>query len=79
LNQVVASALVPPRRIHSAIPRHLETICLKCLAKEPSERYASALELADDLARAQHDEPITARRRSKGARGWRAWWPFGEK
>src|SRR5262249_43980689 len=50
----------PPRRINSAIPGELQNICLKALEKDPSQRYQSAREMAEDLARFLAGEPVLA-------------------
>jgi WD40 repeat protein len=61
LHQVVAAEPTPPRRLNPATPRDLEVICLKCLQKSPSQRFGSALELAEDLERWLAGEVIQAR------------------
>ncbi len=61
LVQVVAGEPVPPRRLQPGVPRDLETVCLRCLEKEPGRRYASAADLADDLHRFHEGQPVRAR------------------
>jgi serine/threonine protein kinase len=59
--QVLTEEPVPPRQLNSAVPRDLETICLKCLSKEPGHRYATAQALAEELTRYLEGRPILAR------------------
>ncbi len=65
LRAVLADAPVPPRHIRPALPVDLETITLHCLAKEPGRRYASALAVAEELARWRQHLPIVARPASR--------------
>jgi serine/threonine-protein kinase len=59
--QVIQDDPVPPRRLRPAVPRDLETVCLKCLEKAPGRRYPSAEELAADLRRFHEGRPVAAR------------------
>ena len=70
---------VPPRRLIPTVPRDLETVCLKCLHREPARRYTTARELEEDLRRFLHGEPVLARPRSlaeKSGRWLRRHWPL---
>src|SRR5262249_5689787 len=74
LRQVVSEEPVPPSRLNAAVPRDAETICLKCLEKDPRRRYASAAELAADVHGLQGREPIVARPLGHGERVLRWAW-----
>ncbi|MBA4066600.1 MAG: hypothetical protein C0501_23425 [Isosphaera sp.] len=69
--QVAHAEAVPVRRLQPGVPADLETICLKCLEMDPSRRYATARELAEDLARFRAREPIRARPVRPAERAWR--------
>jgi serine/threonine protein kinase/WD40 repeat protein/Flp pilus assembly protein TadD len=71
IERVLHESPVPPRTIDAHVPRDLETVVLKCLAKDPHERYSTAEALAEDLRRFLADRPIKARRAGNAERFWR--------
>lgn len=71
LQQIVREDPILPHRLNRSISRDLETICMKCLEKEPQRRYSSATELAQDLERYLAGEPVLARPVGWLERGWR--------
>ncbi len=71
VQKVLREAPAPPRQLDPSVPRDLETVVMKCLHKEPQQRYQSAGALAEDLRRFLADQPILARRASRAECAWR--------
>lgn len=71
IRQVIDTDPISPRMVNPSVPKDLETICLKCLQKEPANRYQTSQELADELGRFLRGEPIIARPIGRIARIWR--------
>jgi tetratricopeptide (TPR) repeat protein len=71
LDQVRQKEPVPPSQLQTKVPRDLETICLKCLEKDPARRYSDVAALREDLRRYREDKPIVARPVCQAERLWR--------
>jgi tetratricopeptide (TPR) repeat protein/tRNA A-37 threonylcarbamoyl transferase component Bud32 len=71
LELVTTQDPVPPRLLQPKVPRDLETICLKCLQKDPARRYARALDLAEDCAAFLRGDPVWARPTPAWERMWK--------
>ncbi|MDP6447781.1 MAG: serine/threonine-protein kinase, partial [Pirellulaceae bacterium] len=71
VQQVINEEPLPPRRLNRAIDRDLETICLKCLEKDPPRRYQTSAEVADELHRFLERQPIRARPVGVAGHVWR--------
>ena len=71
LQQVIHDEPLSPRRLNASVPRDLETICLKCLEKDPRNRYSTSKDMAQELRRFLRGEAIQARPISSVGRAWR--------
>jgi serine/threonine-protein kinase len=75
IHQVIHDEPRNPRSFNDRVPRDLDTICIKCLQKDPDKRYQQAGEVADDLRRFLSGQPIVARSHRSGRRQLPCWWP----
>src|SRR5205085_10853045 len=71
VKEVVHGEPVRPRKLNPAVPRDLETVVLKAIARDPAHRYLTPGEMAEDLKRFVEDRPVRARRISEAERLWR--------
>ena len=77
LHQVIHEDPPNPRRLNNSVPKDLETICMKCLEKEPQRRYHTAADLAADLEKWLRGDPISARPVYMTEGLWRWYWRSG--
>lgn len=71
LHQKIYEDAPSPRTLDRSLPKDLETICLKCLERDPAKRFSTALELSEELTRFSSGEPIRSRPISRLERTWR--------
>src|SRR5262249_19226763 len=71
VKEVMHGEPVRPRKLNPAVPRDLETVVLKAIARDPGHRYQTAADMAQDLKRFVEDRPVKARRISNAERLWR--------
>jgi eukaryotic-like serine/threonine-protein kinase len=71
VKQVVHDEPVRPRKLNAAVPRDLETVVLKAIARDPAHRYQTPADMAEDLKRFVEDRPVRARRASEAEKFWR--------
>ena len=71
MQQVLSVEPVPPHVLNAGVPADLETVCLKCLEKDPAKRYATAQALAEELGRFLKGEPVVARPVGRVGKTWR--------
>jgi serine/threonine protein kinase/formylglycine-generating enzyme required for sulfatase activity len=71
VKQVMHDEPARPRKLNPTVPRDLETVVLKAIARDPAHRYQTPAEMADDLKRFTEDRPVRARRASEAEKLWR--------
>jgi serine/threonine protein kinase/WD40 repeat protein len=71
VKRVMHDEPVRPRKVNPGVPRDLETVVLKAIARDPAHRYQTPAEMADDLKRFVEDRPVRARRASEAEKLWR--------